>query len=326
LVVGQVSVAVGAPAVPDPGALDHVSVIAEFPPGDQGAFAESMAPDGRGGMIVSVTTWGAADGSTSNFGQLWRVGPDGSAAEFGPRIDLSPSGMLMGVAVDEQGRVFVALNNFGSDYGMPEDPQSGVLRVTPGVARRVLTLDEQPYPNGLAVVDGTAYVTDSLGSIWSGPTAGAPAQAGRWFSSPLLDPVGPLAFGANGIAYRKGSLYVTSYSQGSIVRIPIRGNGTEGSPEVVASDPRLVGADGIGFDRSGRLWAAVNGEIDWATWSVVDPGSIVMVDTAGTVNPAEVPEGALDYPTAVLPGSGGTLFALNGSFLYGTPDVVALSP
>jgi sugar lactone lactonase YvrE len=241
-------------------------------------------------------------------------------------MDLSPVGMLMGVAVDEQGRVFVALNNFGSEYGWPEDPPSGVLRVTPGTARRVLTLNEDSYPNGLAVHEGTAYVADSLGSIWSGPTTGAPEEAGRWLSSPLLEPAGDLFFGANGITYRKGSLFVTSYGQGTIVRVPISASGTAGSPEVVASDARLVGADGIAFDRNGRLWTAVNGTIDWTSWSVVDPGSIVMVDATGNVIPAEVPEGVLDYPTAVLPGPGGTLFVVNGSFLYGTPNVVALSP
>ena len=47
-------------------------------------------------------------------------------------------------------------------------------------------------------------------------------------------------FGANGIAYRRGAVYVTSYGQGTIVRIPIRADGSAGSAEVVASDPLLV--------------------------------------------------------------------------------------
>ena len=115
------------------------------------------------------------------MGQLWRVGMDGTMTKFGPQMDLSPAGMLMGVAVDEQGRVFVALNNFGSDYGMAEDPPSGVLRVTPGNARRVLTLPVDAVPNGLAEHEGRLYVTDSFGSIWTGSTTGAPEQADRWF-------------------------------------------------------------------------------------------------------------------------------------------------
>lgn len=323
LVVGQGPGAVGAPALPDPGTLDHVSVVAELP---MGAFGESMAADGRGGMIVAVTSWGAADGSTSNFGQLVRIRAGGRVSEFGPRMDLSPTGMLMGVAVDERGRVFVALNNFGLDYGMlPEDPPSGLLQVTADAAHRVLTMPEEPYPNGLAVHDGIAYLTDSLGSVWTGPTTGSPADAQSWFSSPLLEPAEVMDFGANGIAYRRGAVYVTSYSQGTIVRIPIRADGSAGSAEVVASDPLLVSADGIAFDRHGRLWAAVNGEFDWDTGSVVVPGSLVMVDGAGHAVPAELPAGSLDYPTAVVPGPGGVMFVVNGSFVFGTPNVVAFS-
>ncbi len=173
LVVGQGPGASAAPG-PDPGGFDGYDVITEFDPGAGGAFAESMAPDGHGGMVVSVTTWGIRgleSGWTSNTGQLWKVGPDGSKAKFGPEIDLSPTGMLMGVAVDERGAVFVALNNFGSDYEMAEDPPSGVLRVTPEGFERVMTLPEAVYANGLAVNDRTLYVTDSMGgSIWEGPS------------------------------------------------------------------------------------------------------------------------------------------------------------
>ena len=42
--------------------------------------------------------------------------------------------------------------------------------------------------------------------------------------------------GANGITFRQGSLYVTSYDQGTIVRIPVRRNGAAGAPTVLAAD------------------------------------------------------------------------------------------
>jgi sugar lactone lactonase YvrE len=325
LVVGQGPGVAAAPAVPDPGDLDHASVVAELPSGDFGAFGESMAPDGRGGVIVSVTSWGPEDGSASNMGQLWRVGMDGTMTKLGPRMDLSPAGMLMGVAVDEQGRVFVALNNFGSDYGMEEDPPSGVLRVTPGNARRVLTLPVDAVPNGLAAHEGRLFVTDSFGSIWTGSTRGAPEQADRWFTSPLLEPVSEFGMGANGITFRQGSLYVTSYEQGAIVRIPVRRNGAAGAPTVLAADESLVGADGIAFDRNGRLWVAVNGELDWYNWVAIDPGRIVTIDQTGAVTPVLTPAGALDYPTQVLPGQHGALLVVNGSFLFGAPQVVAFT-
>lgn len=324
LALGQGSAASAATGPPDPGDLDHFSVLTDFPPGEFGTFAESMAPDGRGGMIVSVTTWGDEEGTIANTGQLWRVRPDGSASEFGPQMDLSPSGMLMGVAVDEQGRVYVALNNFGSEYGMAEDPPSGVLRVTPGTALRVLTLPDDSNPNGLAECAGTLFVADSLGSIWTASTTGAHATAEPWFTSPLLEPGSYL--GANGIACRKGSVYVTSYDQGLIVRIPIERTGVAGAATVVADHPSLIGADGITFDRSGQLWVAVNGEVDWESWSVVDPGRIVVVSKSGEVTQAQTPEGSLDYPTALVIGDHGSVYVSNGSFLYGEPTVGALRP
>jgi hypothetical protein len=324
LVGGQGPGAAAAPAVPDPGGLDQVTVVAQLPSGDLGAFGESMAPDGRGGVIVSVTSWGPEDASAPNLGQLWRVGRNGRMSKFGPQIDLSPAGMLMGVAVDKQGRVFVALNNFGSDYGMVEDPPSGVLRVTPRKAQRVLTLPDAAVPNGLAARKGRLYVTDSRGSVWTGSTTGAPAQADLWFTSPLLEPETEFGMGANGITYRKGSLFVTSYERGSVVRIPIRGHGAAGRATVVATGASLVGADGIAFDRVGRLWVAVNGEVDWTNWEVLDPG-IVSIDKAGAVTPAPTPEGSLDYPTHALPGPDGSLLVLNGSFTNGTPNLVAFT-
>jgi sugar lactone lactonase YvrE len=325
LVVGQGPGAAAGPVTPDPANLHEVAVVASFPSGDYGAFAESMAPDGRGGMIVSVTQWGPEDGSTPNMGQLWRVGPDGSMSTFGPQMDLSPAGMLMGVAVDDQGRVFVVFNNFGSDYGLAEDPPSGVLRVTPGHARRVLPLPDDAPVNGLAEHEGTLYVTDSRGSVWTGSSTGAAAFGSPWFASGLLEPTQDYGFGANGIAYRRGAIYVTSYDQGLIVKIPVRADGTPGTAVVVANDPLLVAADGIAFDHKGQLWAATNGTIDWAHFTMLDPGRVAMVDTQGVVMSAPTPAESLDYPTQVLPGQAGSLFVLNGSFVNGAPSLVAFT-
>jgi sugar lactone lactonase YvrE len=180
-------------------------------------------------------------------------------------------------------------------------------------------------PNGLAEHEGRLFVTDSMGSIWTGSTRGAPEQADRWFTSPLLEPVSEFGMGANGITYRRGSLYVTSYEQGTIVRIPVRKNGAAGAPAVFAADESLVGADGIAFDGNGRLWVAVNGELDWVKWVAIDPGRIVTIDQTGAVTPALTPEGALDYPTQVLPRWDGGVLVVNGSFMFGTPSLVALT-
>jgi sugar lactone lactonase YvrE len=328
LVVGQGPGAAAAPAAPDPEGFDSYDVITQFDPGEGGAFAESMAPDGDGGMLVSVTTWGIEDateesGWTSNTGQLWRVGSDGSTTRFGPELDLSPSGMLMGIAVDEQGAVFVALNNFGSDYGMAEDPPSGVLRVTPDGFQRIMTLPEAVYANGLEVNDGTLYVTDSMGgSIWEGPSGSQSTPVAAWFQSRRLEPNGGI--GANGIAFFDGALYVASYDQGLILRVPVGRHGGAGTPKVLAKKAALVAADGLTFSEDGLLWVVVNGQYDEG-YNLTAPPALVVVDAKGRLATATTPEGSLDYPTAIVFGDDSTVFVSNGSYMFGTPSLVALT-
>jgi sugar lactone lactonase YvrE len=86
-----------------------------------------------------------------------------------------------------------------------------------------------------------------------------------------------------------------------------------------------VAADGIAFDHKGQLWAATNGTIDWAHFTMLDPGRVAMVDTQGVVMSAPTPAESLDYPTQVLPGQAGSLFVLNGSFVNGAPSLVAFT-
>ena len=57
----------------------------------------------------------------------------------------------------------------------------------------------------------------------------------------------------------------------------------------------------------------------------IDPGRIVTIDQMGAVSPALTQEGSLDYPTQVLPGFDGAVLVVNGSFMNGTPSVVALT-
>lgn len=322
----------GAPtatAVPAP-TFTQATVVATFPTGPVGAFAESMASDGHGGLIVSVTTWGpeddSPDGYAPNTGQLWRVKADGTRVTFGPRIRLSEYGQLMGVAVDAKGRVFVARWNFGAEfYGLEsESPRSAVLRVTSTGVHRVMTLPLVAWPNGVEIHGRTMFVTDPLlGSLWKGPTLARSAPTAPWFTSDLLAP-GDTGLGANGIAYRHGALYVTAYDHGAIVKVGVRGDGTPGKARVVAKDLRLITADGIAFDRHGRLWVAVNGTYD-ADYNPVDPPALVVVGRTGTVRAAATPTDSLDYPTDLVLAHHGAVLLANGSFVNGAPNVTVLT-
>lgn len=325
---GLMSVAAPASArtsgVNDPGHPAWTArVVTTFDPGDSGAFAESLAPAGHGALIASLNVWGpllsgdpdAPDAVWGpSVGQLWLIRHDGTRTQFGKDLDLGVYGMLTGVAVDPYGRAYVAF------VSNTPDPLPGVLRVTrAGTVTRVMTLPEGSLPNGLVVHHGKLYVTDSqAGAVWRGTTRHLTTPTRPWFSSPKLAPIDDPnlpPIGANGIAYRDGAMYVTSWAKGLIMRIGISHSGTATGARVLAKDARLVEADGIAFDLLGRAWVTVN----------AGDGSLVIVSRFGHVRTAKTPAGALDYPTQAVIGCRGTVYVANGSYFNGTPNVVALT-
>ena len=313
---------------PTPG-YGHARILATFPSGPAGAFAESMASDGHGGLIVSVTTWGPADdspdGYAPNTGQLWRIKPDGAAVTFGPRIRLSEYGQLMGVAVDSQHRVYVGLFNFGTEYYSltTESPRSGVLRVSEHGIHRVMTLPLLAWPNGLEIHGHSMYVTDSwLGAVWRGVTTRRTAPTQPWLATQVLAPVSSI--GANGIAYRHHALYVTAYDSGAVVKIPIRTTGAAGNPRTLALAKRLVAADGVAFDTHGRLWVATNGQYD-DNYNLLQQPALVVVNHHGDVAKVATPKGSLDYPTDLVLKYHGGVAVVNGSFVNSVPNVTVFT-
>ena len=94
--------------------------------------------------------------------------------------------------------------------------------------------------------------------------------------------------GANGIVVRDHAVIVTNTEGASIVRIPIRRDGSAGAASVVAQGPALLGADGLALDVFGNAFVAVNPQ---NTLLRVDPhGSITVLATAadGLDNPASL--------------------------------------
>lgn len=281
------------------------------------SFAESLALGADGYLYASLTTWG----DEMDSGRIVRISPrTGEQDAFGPGHETP--GLLTGLAFDDHGRLYVADATF-SDTDLP-----GVFRVDRKGWTRVLTLPTgQSFPNGLAFRDGYLYVSDSaLGAIWRARPGKDAAPAEPWFqdTSPeqFLQPgEGPEdhGIGANGIAFRKGALYVAGADGACIVRISVLRNGDAGSPTVVAG-PRneLKGVDGIVFDLLGNLWLVTNGPVT-GRLAVLTPfgGLLVLADQPSW----------LDYPTqpvfGTTPGTLGSLYIANGSIDNGAPNVIA---
>ncbi len=75
-------------------------------------------------------------------------------------------------------------------------------------------------------------------------------QLAVWVEHPLL---GGADFNGNGIAVDRGAVYLTTFTDGRLLRVPIRDGGAAGTPETVALPRPLAGADALRVAAPGRL-------------------------------------------------------------------------
>lgn len=147
---------------------------------------------------------------------------------------------------------------------------------------------EPGFCNDLARDDrGTLFVTDSLGRIYQ-LAAGASSLA-LWSGDPLLGPSAPTGFGADGIAFDgAGSLYVNTFSDGRLIRIPIAEDGSAGEAVEIQVSPALNGPDAMRMLDANTL-LVVNGST----------GQLVRVALSGAEGTATVVREGLNMPTSV---------------------------
>lgn len=250
-----------------------IQTVVSFDPA-AGQFPEGVTVDARDNAYVSLT------GPVNEIRKIDPAGTQSVVAHF----DVPGRGPL-GLAVSPAGTLYVAMST--------SDPATqGVYRVLPnGGSVRLAGSDAIQFPNGIALDPrGNVYATDSIGgAVWK-LSGGAPAQL--WSQSPLLAGTGAFGLGfplgANGIAVRNHAVIVTNTEGASVVRIPIRRDGSAGAPSVVAQGPALFGADGLALDVFGNAYVAVNPQ---NTLLRLDPqGSITVLATAadGLDNPASL--------------------------------------
>jgi sugar lactone lactonase YvrE len=242
---------------------DKVETVVSFD-ATKGELPEGVAEDKSGNVYVDFI---------SPVSELRKIAPDGTqtvVAEFPPG-GFGP----LGLAVDAPGNVYVAMTTF--------DPATaGVYRVSrDGTAERLPGTEDILFANGLAFDKlGNLYVTDTIGgAVWKIPPGGSAEQ---WIQDPLLEGNFALGMafpiGANGVAVAGNSLVVDNTEQASLLRIPIRVDGSAGTPQVIAQDPALFGADGVTLDVFGAVYVAV---IAQNTIVKVSGGSITTLVDAG---------------------------------------------
>ncbi len=166
--------------------------------------------------------------------------------------------------------------------------KSGIWRICPdGTAEQVVALPAAEFLNGLAFapLSGALFATDSaLGVVWKvRPSTG---KAVIWASGAELQP-GTNGFGVNGLKVHDGSVWVGNTDHGTLLRIPIRPDGTAGSAVVVASG--LPGIDDFDFTGPGETLLAAQNPLNQVDLITPDgTAHIVLTAADGLSTPSSV--------------------------------------
>jgi sugar lactone lactonase YvrE len=193
---------------------------------------------------------------------IYRITPAGEASAFANFGFNEGDIFLVGLAVARDNSVWAAV------MGCGRTDLNGVWHVDssgqPTLAFPMPVTTGQcggSIPNALAWDDkGNFYVTESAqGEVWRLGSNGAEL----WVRDDLLKarPASLNQVGADGIAYRRNSLWVSNLDTGTMIEIPIQRDGSAGSPRLFAQG--LGHPDGHQFDVQGNLWVTNYGYEDW---------------------------------------------------------------
>ncbi|MFJ9738603.1 SMP-30/gluconolactonase/LRE family protein [Streptomyces sp. NPDC101166] len=213
-------------------------------------------------------------------------------------IHVTPSGQRTVLATSAKGDGITGniRGNDGTVYynvWSSDASRAGVWKLSPGgTPKRLAALPTDGLPNGMALDPSgrTIYVADSLKStVWAVPVTGGPAKA--WLTDPALAPVKSEAvpFGANGLRFHKGAVWVSNLAQDSLLRIPVTASGKPGPIHVVTKS--LDGVDDFSFlnDRSDVVFAAQNA-----------PNLVSVVYPDGKTKPVLTASDGLASPSATV--------------------------
>ena len=183
-----------------------------------------------------------------------------------------PGAVVTGLAIDSDKNVYATLDVTPSpaDAGPAdagEGPVTGIYKLSKagGVATLFAKSPELVFPNGMAIVGSSLFVTDSVvGAVFI-----VNLQTGavvKWVQNEVLlpkpDNCGPssVRLGANGIARVGDAFFVSNTDRAQIVRVPVDAAGKAGAPTIFLGPDcaRLFGVDDVRGLDTGELAYAVN--------------------------------------------------------------------
>ncbi|WP_329599655.1 hypothetical protein OIE43_40260 [Streptomyces pseudovenezuelae] len=279
-----------APASGDEPIVSQPRVVAHFD------FAAGETPEN-----IAVEPDGSADLAFAFARQVANVTRHGDIrgrvtlpAVANPNTPIVHNAIVLGIARAHDGTLYV---NYATGTS-----KTGIWRIAPdgGEPQQIAKLPANGLPNGLALDEhrGVLYAADSVrGIVWRVPMAGGERTA--WATGTPLAPVpSGTGFGANGIKVHDDAVWVSNTDRGTLLRIPVRRNGSAGPIGTRASG--LGGIDDFAFTshHGDTVLAAVNGTNQVVVIRPDGTHSVVLTQQDGLSNPTSV---AVRHRTVYVP-------------------------
>jgi sugar lactone lactonase YvrE len=212
--------------------------------------------------------------------------------------------VALGLTFDLQDRLYVAVNACD-----PANQGIWSVDTESGAAESVIPLPAGVVANGIDADGGFIYVADTFGGRVLRAPADGSGSLEVWADDPLLDldPTG-IGPGPNGLKVFERTVYVAVSSQETMVAIPMRADGSAGTPAVYFTFPPGVGCDEFAFDVHGALFCTT------------DPtNQVIRIAPGGTAGEVLLDAAdLLDGPTSVAFGRRGgnrkNLYVTNAAF------------
>jgi sugar lactone lactonase YvrE len=190
-------------------------------------------------------------------------------------------------------------------YATGTDDLTGIWRVRPGgIPQRVIALGAKSMPNGMAFDPHTGrifFADSTLGVIWSFSVGASAHEAVKWVTGAKLDPTGLYGLGVNGLKVHDNAVWVANSDQGTLLRIPIRPDGTAG-----AVSTKLTGISIDDFTFIGQRENII-ASLDAAN-------EVVLIKPDGTYHHLLGAADGLEGPTSSVI-RGGKLYVMSAGFL-----------